>query len=84
MRTNIHLDDELMARAMAVTGMRTKRAVVEEALRTVLRLHGQREVRDLRGRLRWEGEEIAEMPSQPEKPEKREKPEKAETGADPC
>jgi Arc/MetJ family transcription regulator len=59
MRTNIHLDDELMARAMALTGKRTKRAVVEEALRTVLRLHGQREVRDLRGRLHWEGEETS-------------------------
>ncbi len=57
MRTNIHLDDELMARATALTGKQTKRAVVEEALRTLLRLHGQREVRDLRGRLRWEGEE---------------------------
>jgi Arc/MetJ family transcription regulator len=59
MRTNIHLNDELMARAMALTGMKTKRAVVEEALRTVLRLHGQREVRDLRGRLHWEGEPLA-------------------------
>jgi Arc/MetJ family transcription regulator len=56
MRTNIHLDDELISRAMAITGMRTKRAVVEEALRTLLRLHGQREIRDLRGKLRWESE----------------------------
>jgi Arc/MetJ family transcription regulator len=60
MRTNIHLDDELVSRAMAVTGKTTKRALVEEGLRTLLRLHGQREVRDLRGRLRWEGEEPAE------------------------
>ena len=57
MRTNIELDEELLSRAMALTGKRTKKAVVEEALRTLLRLHGQREVRDLRGRLRWEGEE---------------------------
>jgi Arc/MetJ family transcription regulator len=57
MRTNIHLDDDLVARAMALTGKTTKRAVVEEALRTLLRLHGQREVRDLRGKLRWEAEE---------------------------
>ena len=60
MRTNIHLDDELISRAMTVTGMRTKRAVVEEALRTLLRLHGQREVRDLRGKLRWESEADAD------------------------
>jgi Arc/MetJ family transcription regulator len=57
MRTNIDLDDDLLSRAMALTGKRTKKAVVEEALRTLLRLHGQREVRDLRGKLRWEGEE---------------------------
>ena len=60
MRTNIHLDDDLVSRAMAVTGKKTKRALVEEGLRTLLRLHGQREVRDLRGRLRWESEETAE------------------------
>lgn len=53
MRTNIDLDDELVSRCLRITGLRTKKAVVDEGLRTILRLHGQREVRDLRGRLRW-------------------------------
>jgi Arc/MetJ family transcription regulator len=51
--TNLDLDDALVIRAMQVTGMRTKRAVVEEALRALIRLNEQREVRDLRGRLHW-------------------------------
>ena len=33
MRTNIEIDDELMARALGLTGLRTKRAVVEAGLR---------------------------------------------------
>ena len=51
--TNLELDESLIARAMQLTGLRTKRAVVEEALRTLIRLNEQREVRDLRGRLHW-------------------------------
>jgi len=38
MRTNIEIDDELMRQALAASGLRTKRAVVEEALRLLLRL----------------------------------------------
>ena len=34
MRTNIVLDDELLAEAMRLSAARSKRAVVEEALRT--------------------------------------------------
>lgn len=53
MATNLDLDESLVARAMELTGIRTKRAVVEEALRTLIRMNEQREVRDLRGRLHW-------------------------------
>lgn len=53
MATNLELDDDLVDRAMAVTGIRTKRALVEEALRALIRQHEQKEVRDLRGRLHW-------------------------------
>lgn len=56
MRTNIDIDDALLAEAMAATGQRTKRATVEEALRTVVRLRRQREtVADMAG-LGWEGD----------------------------
>ena len=50
------LDDDLVDRAKALTGLDTKRAVVEEALRTLVGLKEQEGVRGLRGRLRWEGD----------------------------
>lgn len=56
MRTNIVLDDELVARAKEVTGLATKRGVVEEALRTLIRLREQEQVRRLRGKLSWQGD----------------------------
>ena len=55
MRTNIVLDDKLVARAQKLTGIKTKREVVHEALRTLIQLREQGHVRDLRGRLKWEG-----------------------------
>ncbi|MBX3015165.1 MAG: type II toxin-antitoxin system VapB family antitoxin [Caldilineaceae bacterium] len=56
MRTNIVIDDTLLAEALACTGLSTKKAVVEEALRTLIRLKSQAQVRSLRGRLSWEGD----------------------------
>ena len=55
MRTNVVIDDELMAKALEVTGLKTKKAVIEEALRTLVRLKEQEQVRYLRGKLQWEG-----------------------------
>ena len=55
MRTNIVLDDNLVRKAMKATGLRTKRAVVEEGLRLLVRLKAQTGIRRLRGRIRWEG-----------------------------
>jgi Arc/MetJ family transcription regulator len=56
MRTNIVIDDELMAAALKARPNATKRSVVEEGLRLVAQLHRQRRVRSLRGKLRWEGD----------------------------
>jgi Arc/MetJ family transcription regulator len=56
MRTNVVIDDELMAAALESTGLQTKRAVIEEALRTLVRLKAQERVRSLRGKLQWEGD----------------------------
>ena len=55
MRTNVVIDDELMADALESTGLSTKKAVIEEALRTLVRLKEQERVRSLRGKLQWEG-----------------------------
>ena len=51
MRTNIDIDDGLMRRAMRSSGARTKRAVVEEALRLLIQTRGQSSIRRLRGKL---------------------------------
>ena len=53
MRTNIVIDDDLLARAMRATGARTKREVVELGLALLVRLKEQEEIRGLRGKLRW-------------------------------
>ncbi len=58
MRTNIVIDDELMARAMAATGLDTKKGVVEEALRVLIQLHEQSKIRALRGKLHWDDSPI--------------------------
>jgi Arc/MetJ family transcription regulator len=55
MRTNIVLDDKLVERAQQLTGIKTKREVVQEALRTLVLLYEQGEIRNLRGKLKWEG-----------------------------
>ena len=56
MRTNIEIDDKLMKDTLKVTGLRTKREVVELGLRTLLRLRRQEEIRKFRGKLSWEGD----------------------------
>jgi Arc/MetJ family transcription regulator len=56
MRTNIVIDDDLMAAAMRASGSRTKREAVELGLRTLLRLGRQAEIREYRGRLDWSGD----------------------------
>ena len=56
MRTNVVIDDELMAEALESTGLKTKKAVIDEALRTLVRMRKQEQVRSLRGKLRWEGD----------------------------
>lgn len=56
MRTNIDIDDELMAQAMNATGLTTKRETVEAGLRLLVKLKGQERIRRYRGKLRWEGD----------------------------
>lgn len=56
MRTNIVIDDKLMADTLRATGLKTKREVVEHGLRTLLRLSTQAELRKLRGKVTWTGD----------------------------
>lgn len=55
MRTNIVLDEKLVERAQKLTGIKTKKEVVHEALRTLILLREQAEARQHRGKLKWEG-----------------------------
>ncbi len=56
MRTNIEIDDALMADTLKATGLKTKREAVELGLRTLLRLRRQEEIRRYRDKLTWEGD----------------------------
>ena len=56
-RTNIEVDDVLMVKAMRLTGARTKREIVDIALRRLVEKGSlYRTVRRLRGKLAWEGD----------------------------
>ena len=55
MRTNIVIDDQLMAEALKATGLNTKKEAVEEGLKLLVRRNRQQEIRKLRGKLKWEG-----------------------------
>ena len=56
MRTNIVIDDKLMADTLRATGLRTKREVVELGLKTLLQLRQQAELKKLRGKIDWQGD----------------------------
>ncbi|HZK91852.1 MAG TPA: type II toxin-antitoxin system VapB family antitoxin [Stellaceae bacterium] len=55
MRTNIEIDDKLLAQAIHLTGLKTKRAAVEAGLKMLVRVKRQEEILKLRGKVHWEG-----------------------------
>ena len=57
MRTNIDIDDKLMAEAMKAGGYSTKKETVEAALRILAqRKRAYSELLALRGKVKWEGD----------------------------
>ncbi|MDA3934841.1 MAG: type II toxin-antitoxin system VapB family antitoxin [Gammaproteobacteria bacterium] len=56
MRTNIVIDDKLMADALKASGYRTKKEAVEQGLKLLLLRSKQQDIRKLRGRVKWEGD----------------------------
>lgn len=56
MRTNIVIDDKLMKDAIRATGAKTKREVVERGLKILVDLRKQEQARQLRGKIKWEGD----------------------------
>lgn len=55
-RTNVVLDEKLVAKCQKVTGIKTRRALIDYALRELIRLEDQKGVRELRGKVKWEGD----------------------------
>ena len=55
MRTNIVIDEKLISEAMRLSGAPTKRQVVEDGLRLLVRLKRQERIRRARGKLKWTG-----------------------------
>lgn len=55
-RTNVVLDDDLVREAMELTGIKTKRELVEEALKALVMLRKQDQIWDLFGTVEWEGD----------------------------
>lgn len=56
MRTNIVIDDQLMEDALRLTGLITKKEAVELGLKTLIRLRKQESIRELRGKILWDGD----------------------------
>jgi Arc/MetJ family transcription regulator len=56
MRTNIELDDALIAEAMAATGLTTKKATVEEALRALVVSYNRKQAIESLSGIGWEGD----------------------------
>jgi len=65
MRTNIDIDDELMAKAMAAGPYSTKKDAVEAGLKLLARQAAYREILKWEGKLKWEGDESIDW-TQPE------------------
>jgi Arc/MetJ family transcription regulator len=55
-RTTVDIDDRLMRQAMRASGSKTKRAVIEAALRLLVQTKAQTGIRRLRGKVDWQGD----------------------------
>ena len=55
-RTNIVMDEKLIKEGMKTTGIKTRRALVDYALRDLLRRESQKRILDLKGKVQWEGD----------------------------
>lgn len=53
-RTNIVLDEKLIDQALKITKIKTRNALIDYALRELLRHAQQKEFLKLRGKIHWE------------------------------
>lgn len=55
MRTNIVIDDTLMKSALNSSGLRTKKDVIEAALKLLVKFNRQAKIKQFRSKLKWVG-----------------------------
>jgi len=55
-RTNVVLDDKLVEKCRKATGIKTRRALIDHALRELLRRERQKKILELKGAVQWEGD----------------------------
>jgi Arc/MetJ family transcription regulator len=55
MRTNVVINDELMESALKASEKKTKKDVIEEGLKLLVKMKSQMKIKELRGRLKWSG-----------------------------
>ncbi|MBA4182018.1 MAG: DUF2191 domain-containing protein [Anaerolinea sp.] len=53
MRTNVEIDDELMRKALEYSGLPTKKAAIEEALRLYVQMKAQRALMEMAGKVEF-------------------------------
>jgi Arc/MetJ family transcription regulator len=54
-RTNIVIDEKLIKEGLKATGLKTRKALVDYALRDLLRRESQKKILELKGKVHWEG-----------------------------
>lgn len=59
-RTNIVLDEALVEAGLKATGLKTRKDLIDFALRDLLRRESQKQILQLKGKVRWEGD-LSEM-----------------------
>lgn len=55
MRTNVVLDDDLVNKALELSGYKTKKKAIEEGLKLLVKINQQKNARSFRGKLKWTG-----------------------------
>jgi Arc/MetJ family transcription regulator len=56
MRTNVVIDDDLMASALKASGSKTKREAIEGGLKLLVEIKNQEKIKGFRGKLKWTGD----------------------------
>ena len=54
-RTNIVIDEKLLEAGLKATGLKTRRSLIDYALRDLLRRNSQKKILQLKGNVKWKG-----------------------------